>query len=102
MLEIGSFVFDKQNGTSVQVLEKLELCGYTSYKVFSPATGQVYKANEEQLNISGDEVYYDENYLRYVSFLAKIRNETAGGLLTSLSSGVIPLPHQLHALKRAL
>ncbi len=102
MLEIGSFVFDKRKGTSVQVLEKLELWGYTSYKVFSPATGQVYKANEEQLNISGEEVYYDENYLRYVSFLAKIKNETAGGLLTSLSSGVIPLPHQLHALKRAL
>lgn len=102
MLEIGSFVFDKQNGTSVQVLEKLELWGYTSYKVFSPATGQVYKANEEQLNISGDEIYYDENYLRYVCLLAKIKNETAGGLLTSLSSGIIPLPHQLHALKRAL
>lgn len=102
MLEIGSFVFDKEKSTTVQVLEKLELWGYTSYKVFSPASGQVYKANEEQLNISGDEIYYDENYLRYVTLLAKIKNETSGGLLTSLSSGVIPLPHQLHALTKAL
>lgn len=102
MLEIGSIVFDKQNGTTVQVLEKIELWGYVSYKVFDPASGQVYKANEEQLNISGDELYYDENYLRYVTLLAKIKNETAGGLLTSLASGIIPLPHQLHALTRAL
>lgn len=102
MFEIGSFVFDKEKNTTVQVLEKLELWGYISYKVFSPASGRVYKANEEQLNFSGDEVYYDENYLRYVTLLAKIKNETSGGLLTSLSSGVIPLPHQLHALTKAL
>ena len=102
MFEIGSFVFDKEKNTTVQVLEKLELWGYISYKVFSPASGRVYKANEEQLNISGDEVYYDENYLRYVTLLAKIKNETFGGLLTSLSSGIIPLPHQLHALTKAL
>ena len=67
MLEIGSFVFDKEKNTTVQVLEKLELWSYTSYKVFSPASGQVYKANEEQLNISGDEMYYDENYRMYIS-----------------------------------
>lgn len=102
MLEIGSFVFDKQNNTTVQVLEKIELWGYVSYKVFNPADGCVYKASEEQLNISGDEVSYDENYLRYVMLLARIKNETAGGLLTSLTSGIIPLPHQLHALTRVL
>ena len=102
MLEIGNFVFDKQNSTTVQVLEKIELWGYVSYKVFEPASGRVYKVSEEQLNISGDEVYYDENYLRYITLLARIRNETAGGLLTSLASGIIPLPHQLHALTRVL
>lgn len=102
MLEIGSFVFDKQNNTTVQVLERIELWGYVSYKVFNPADGCVYKASEEQLNISGTEVSYDENYLRYVMLLARIKNETAGGLLTSLTSGIIPLPHQLHALTRVL
>ena len=102
MLEIGSFVFDKQNSTTVQILERIELWGYISYKVFNPALGQIYKASEEQLNISGDEVYYDENYLRYITLLARIKNETAGGFLTSLASGIIPLPHQLHALTRVL
>ena len=58
--------------------------------------------NEEQLSIESDVIIYDENYLRYVTLLSKIKNETAGGLLSSLSSGIIPLPHQLHVLNRAM
>ena len=86
----------------MQVLEKIEAWGYTSYKVFNPATGRVYKANEEQLSSSGSTMQYDENYLRYVTLLSKIKNETAGGFLSSLASGIIPLPHQLHVLNRAM
>lgn len=86
----------------MQVLEKIEAWGYISYKVFNPATGRVYKANEEQLSSSGSTMQYDENYLRYVTLLSKIKNETAGGFLSSLASGIIPLPHQLHVLNRAM
>lgn len=98
----GDFVFDTIEKANVQVLEKIEACGYISYKVFNPATGRVYKANEEQLSSSGSTMQYDENYLRYVTLLSKIKNETAGGFLSSLASGIIPLPHQLHVLNRAM
>ena len=94
-----SFLTQKAN---VQVLEKIEAWGYVSYKVFNPATGRVYKANEEQLSSTGSTMQYDENYLRYVTLLSKIKNETAGGFLSSLASGIIPLPHQLHVLNRAM
>lgn len=86
----------------MQVLEKIEAWGYVSYRVFNPATGRVYKANEEQLSSTGSTMQYDENYLRYVTLLSKIKNETAGGFLSSLASGIIPLPHQLHVLNRAM
>ena len=102
MLNIGDFAFDTSTGTNVQVLEKIDVWGYVSYKVFNPATGKVYKVSEEQLNIESSGILYDENYLRYVTLLSKIKNETAGGLLSSLSSGIIPLPHQLHVLNRAM
>ena len=102
MLNAGDFVFDTTTGANVQVMERIELWGYTSYKVFDPATCRVYKAAEEQLNIGGDENQYDENYLRYVTLLSKIKNETASGFLSALASGVIPLPHQLHVLNRAM
>lgn len=102
MINTGDFVFDTIEKANVQVLEKIEVWGYVSYKVFNPATGRVYKANEEQLSSSGSTLQYDENYLRYVTLLSKIKNETAGGFLSSLASGIIPLPHQLHVLNRAM
>ena len=102
MLKIGDTVFDIGNGVKVQVLERIEAWGFVSYRVFNPAIGTVYKVTEGELTTGGNAVHYDRNYLRYVTLLAKIRNETAGGLLSSLASGVIPLPHQLHVLNRAL
>lgn len=102
MFEIGDFAFDSVTNANVQILEKIEVWGYVSYKVFDSATGHVYKATEEQLNKDGSSIRYDENYLRYVAQLSKIKNETAGGFLSSLASGVIPLPHQLHVLNRAM
>lgn len=102
MLNTGDFAFDTVAGANVQILERIEMWGYTSYKVFNSATGRVYKATEEQLNTSGNAIQYDENYLRYVTLLSKIKNETAGGFLSALASGIIPLPHQLHVLNRAM
>lgn len=102
MFNIGDFVFDTIAGANVQIMERIELWGYTSYKVFNPANGSVYKATGEQLKMGGSGAQLDENYLRYVTLLSKIRNETSAGILSALSSGVIPLPHQLHVLERAL
>lgn len=102
MLQTGDFAFDTVFGANVQVLERIEAWGYVSYRVFNPSTGTVHKASEGQLNKDGGTNTYDENYLRYVTLLSKIKNETAGGLLSSLASGVIPLPHQLHVLNRAM
>lgn len=102
MLEVGKFAFDAANCANIQILERIEAWGYISYRVFNPASGQVYKLSEEQLKEDGGTNTYDENYLRYVTMLLKIKNETAGGLLSSLASGVIPLPHQFHVLNRAM
>ena len=103
MFNTGEYVFDSNTGATVQVLDRIEAWGYISYRVFDPAKGLVYKATEEQLNKTGGATSsYDENYLRYVVLLSKVKNETAGGLLSSLASGVIPLPHQLHVLNRVM
>lgn len=102
MLKAGDLAFDKDKGINVQVLERLDVWGYVSYRVFDSSTGTVYKVMADNLSESSGINIYDENYLRYVTLLSKIKNETAGGLLTSLASGVIPLPHQLHVLNRVM
>ena len=42
----GDFAFDTIIGANVQILERIEMWGYISYKVFNPITGQVYKASD--------------------------------------------------------
>lgn len=102
MYNIGDLAFDTNAKSNVKILERLEAWGYVSYRVFNPETGKVYKATETQLNRDGGSNIYDENYLRYVTLLSKVKNETSEGLLSSLASGVIPLPHQLHVLNRVM
>ncbi|NLB62240.1 MAG: DEAD/DEAH box helicase, partial [Clostridiales bacterium] len=102
MLQTGDFAFDTAAGANVQVLERIEAWGYVSYRVYNPSNSAVYKASETQLNKDAGSNIYDENYLRYVTLLSKIKNETSGGLLSSLSNDVIPLPHQLHVLNRVM
>ncbi|MCD8293627.1 MAG: DEAD/DEAH box helicase [Clostridia bacterium] len=101
-MNTGDYVYDKVAKTRVRIIDRIEAWGYVSYEVYDPANQKFYKASEEQLNPEGYSDAIDENYLRYVVLLAKIRNEAAAGLLSSLASGIIPLPHQIHVLKRVL
>ncbi len=99
---IGDYVFDKTKNERVQILEISEVWGFVSYKVFNASTGTVYKLSAADISAEVPEEHFNESYLRYVAMLTKIKNETSAGILSKLSSGIIPLPHQLHVLNRAL
>jgi len=102
MHNVGDYVFDKTKDERVQVLEISEVWGFVSYKVFNNSTGTVYKLSAADISAEVPEEHFNESYLRYVAMLTKIKNETSAGILSKLSSGIIPLPHQLHVLNRAL
>jgi superfamily II DNA or RNA helicase len=102
MFSISDLVYDTSKNQKVQIIERYEVWGFVSYKVLNTLDDTIYKATEQQLCADIPAQAYDVNYLRYITLLAKIKNETATGMLSSLSSGVIPLPHQLHVLNRVL
>ena len=102
MFKIGDYVFDKNNNDRVQVVDVSTVWDFVSYKVFNPATGVVYKLSADAVEAESRQVNANEYYLRYVAMLSKIKSETSEGILSKLSSGVIPLPHQLHVLNRAV
>lgn len=102
MLEVGDLAYDTSTQETVRIIEHAVLWGIHSYRVLNPATGETYRASEEVLRPVANTVTYDEDYLRFVMELARIKNEVAEGVLTPLSRNLIPLPHQLHALNRAL
>ncbi|HHV38841.1 MAG TPA: DEAD/DEAH box helicase [Tepidimicrobium sp.] len=102
MFSIGDFAYDLIRNEKVEILEKDEIWGFTTYRVYNPFSKEIYKLNSEQIGQDIDTLNYDENYVRYMAILGKIRNETSRGVLSSLGNGIIPLPHQLYVLNRAL
>lgn len=102
MLDTGELAYDVSADQTVRIVECTTLWGVRSYRVLNPTTGETYRASDEVLRPVSGSVAFDENYLRFVVELARIRNEVASGTLAPLSRALIPLPHQLHALNRAL
>ena len=102
MLNLGDYVYDKTNNERVKIVEVSTVWDFVSYRVFNPATEAVYKLSSEAVTAEVKQDNSHEYYLRYVAMLAKIKSETSEGILSKFSSGVIPLPHQLHVLNRAV
>ncbi|MBD7915419.1 DEAD/DEAH box helicase [Clostridium sp. Sa3CUN1] len=101
MYNIGEWAYDSIKKEKVQIIEVVNLWGFISYKVFNSATNDIYQISEEHIE-KVDKHEYDEYYVSYITMLAKIKSETSQGLLSNLSNGIIPLPHQLHVLNRAV
>ncbi len=102
MFAVGEYVFDDNRKEKVQILEKSEVWGFVSYKVFNKEKNEMYKLAAEQISKTSGQDNADEFFIRYITLLSKIKNETASGILSNLSSGILPLPHQLHVLNKAL
>lgn len=102
MFKIGDYVFDIKNSGRVQIIDVSAVWGYTSYKVYNPVTDTVYKLSEYAFSSVDEQDHTNAFYLRYIALLAKIKNETSQGILSKLTNGIIPLPHQLHVLNRAV
>lgn len=102
MFNVGQYVFDITTKERVQVIEVNQAWGFVSYKLFNPSSGSVYKLPANEISNEAPEETNQESFLRYVTLLCKIKNETSAGILSKLSSGIIPLPHQLYVLGRAL
>jgi superfamily II DNA or RNA helicase len=102
MYNVGDLVFDLNKNEKVQIIERIETWGFISYKVFNQVEDSVYKLSDEQISEIKNDKNLNINYIRYVSIITKIKNEIATGILSNLSSGIIPLPHQTHVLNRAV
>lgn len=101
MYELGQWLKKEKNGQSVQILESFETWGYLSYKVYNPEENKIEFLGANRL-VENSKQEIDENYIKYRIVLLKLLQEISQGMLTSLKEGIIPLPHQLYVLKRAL
>ncbi|MDA8227469.1 MAG: helicase-related protein [Desulfitobacterium hafniense] len=101
MLENGKLAFDRTNNRKVRILEVYDFFGYQSFRVFDEADNKVYTLSAEQLS---DEFVWNnaKSYIRFIVSCAKIRNEISAGIVSAIDEKILPLPHQLYALNRAV
>jgi superfamily II DNA or RNA helicase len=100
----GEWVYIRASGGAGRVLERRRVWGESICQVWVPSTGTVLRVREEELEALGTGFNGGgPNRLTYVAAAARITDALQrDSLIAPLESPLIPLPHQIHALSRAL
>lgn len=102
-MKIGSWAFSAAHGESVRILEVETAWNHTSCQVWIPGRGVVERVAAETLTPTPPASAAGLDRIVYSAAAARIADAlTQDVLLAPLEAGVIPLPHQLHALTRAV
>lgn len=101
MLERGRWAYDTVKGNRVQVIDREELWGYVSYRVYEPVSKTVYRISGEYLGLQPQD-NCSVAYVRYMAALTRVRQALTESIIAELNENVLPLPHQLYALNRAV
>ena len=98
----GEWVYFHSNKTIGKVIEKSCLWENTSFRVWLPSTDSIIRVQSTQLSPAQSSVL-SPHYLQYIAAAARVADAlTQDVLLAPIESTVIPLPHQIRALSRAI
>ena len=100
---IGSWVFSPAHGDSVRILDVETVWNHTVYEVWIPRLATVERVPAASLAPAQPTRATGLDRMTYAAAAARIADAlTQDVLLAPLEAGVIPLPHQLYALTRAM
>lgn len=100
--EIGDWCWHTRQATPCRVVERLALWGEAAYRVWLPAKDAVLRARAAELAVLSS-VRPTVEQILHATAAAKLQDALEDNLLLApIQSSVIPLPHQLYALNRAV
>lgn len=103
ILDVGSWAFSQDHREPVRVLESQTIWNHTSYLVWCPNQEAVAWVNADRLSPLDQPRPKTFDHLLYRVAAARVVEGLAEDvLLAPLEAGVIPLPHQLVALSKAM
>jgi superfamily II DNA or RNA helicase len=103
MFEPGQWLWSIQHRQPCKVVEVSRLWDDASYHVWFPETESVVRTTPDRLKPLDVAEAGNSSRIRYVLYAARIANLLSEDvLLAPASASVIPLPHQLRALRRAV
>lgn len=99
---IGDWCYCPRQGTPCRVVERQEMWGGTVYRVWLPAKDTLLRVRAADL-AALETMRMRVEEIVHATACAKLLDALEDQLLLSpIQSGVVPLPHQLYALKRAM
>ena len=99
----GQWVWSEPHQQAGKVIEHISLWGEDLCRVWFSHNDQVVKLNTSQLRSLDADEAVSPSYIAYVTAASRIANsQNEDILLAPMSSNVIPLPHQLKCLNRAM
>ena len=100
---VGSWAFSTIHGEPVRILDVESVWNHTVYEVWIPRLSKVERVPAESLASTQAPKTTGLDRIGYAVCAARIADAlTQDVLLAPLEAGVIPLPHQLYALTRAI
>src|SRR5690606_7764768 len=100
---VGSWAYSQAHGESVRILDVEAVWNHMIYQVWIPRLATVERVPAESLPPAQPTKATGLDRIAYAVADARIADAlTQDVLLAPLEAGVIPLPHQLHALTRAI
>ena len=99
---VGDHCWLARQATPCQIIEHNDVWGERTYRVWLPVKDAVIRVNKNELSSIGNVKTSVEQILHVVAS-AKLLDALEDNLLLSpIQSNVVPLPHQLYALNRAI
>jgi superfamily II DNA or RNA helicase len=100
---VGDWVWSTQHGEAGQVVAVEELWGLRTLRLWLPTSDSIVRVMSDAVASVGDRPPPNEHDLSFVAAASRIADAlSTDALLAPVESKVIPLPHQLHALSRAM
>jgi superfamily II DNA or RNA helicase len=99
---IGDWCWHERHAVPCHVVDRQDVWGETAYRVWLPAKDAVVRARGKDL-LPLDKIQPTVNQILHTAAAAKLLDALEDNLLLApIQSSVVPLPHQLYALNRAM
>lgn len=103
MFQPGEWVWSLEHQQVCRVVETQDLWGETLYRVWVPTKDAIVRVRSSQLQPAAESAPRSSVWLSYVTAAAWVSDAlTQDVLLAPVEASVIPLPHQIRALSRAV
>lgn len=101
-LAVGEWCWYKRHACACRIVDRQDVWGETSYRVWLPSKDAVVRARASDLSVLAD-IRPSLAQILHIAAAAKLQDALEDNLLLApIQSSVVPLPHQLYALNRAM